>query len=975
MMTDDHNNGSEAFRNLAVDLLRRVTPRTPEKIREAAETGARAASAVGIPVDVEALTAELRHLFSVEIDDATILEDHDPRSHTPWLEGRKAEIEWSFWRRYMNYLERDFGMAPASVNALDALTDMVLGRLEDPGRDGPWDRRGMVVGSVQSGKTANYTGLICKAVDSGYKLVIVLAGIHSNLRSQTQLRIDEGVLGFDTQKSRRLNKDSQWIGVGRLPGAMLHIHSLTSSAEDGDFNKRVAESAGIMLGSDPVVLVVKKNSKLLGNLLKWVLHVAGSDSLRTGKKLIRDVPLLLIDDEADNASIDTGQKKRVEPNADSVTAINGKIRELLSSFEKAAYVGYTATPFANIFVNPEAQTQKHGDDIFPRSFIVNVKPPSNYIGPSRVFGLAGDPDAGIAGEDGLPIIQTIVDYEPPSCFPPRHKKDHVPTELPASLKRAIRCFILACAARRARGQANKHNSMLVHVTRFQDVQDKVVGLVRDELLPLQRRLQFGDGARSPSLLDELQDLWNEEFVPKSRAMGADAGLMLTWDQVQAALNPAASKIQVMTINGSAREVLDYKAHEAEGLSVIAVGGDKLSRGLTLEGLSVSYFLRTSRMYDTLMQMGRWFGYRPGYLDLCRLFTTQQLVRWYRHIALAEVELRREFDYMVNTGRTPLEYGLRVRTHPDGMIVTALNKMCHTQSLNLSWAGVLVQSTHLPRDNTRVTANLNATDRLLRSLGVPVENEPRKTRVWLKVPANVVADYLEELRLPPEAARAGGRQVADFIRKQSTKEPPELTSWTVVLKSISKNEPSLIGGYDIGLVKRTPVDGTVTADGFALRNANIKDPPDEAIDLTYIPFSPEALESSGAQPAIAADMSELGTGPWTTLHDLAVAITRLRIADGRLRGGTEKDVANGRVVRELRPKTNGLLLIYPLIYPPDPQSKSEGQQAQTSGDSQDPRGPIIGLAISFPASDTVDGVEYRVNRVWDSEIEEDATYED
>ena len=211
----------------------------------------------------------------------------------------------------------------------------------------------------------------------------------------------------------------------------------------------------------------------------------------------------------------------------------------------------------------------------------------------------------------------------------------------------------------------------------------------------------------------------------------------------------------------------------DGLSVIAVGGDKLSRGLTLEGLSISYFLRTSRMYDTLMQMGRWFGYRPGYLDLCRLFTTSQLVNWYRHIALAEVELKREFDRMADTDRIPLEYGLRVRTHPDGMIVTALNKMCHTQTLNLSWSGVLVQTTHLPKDSERIQANFGATERLVEELG-PATDGPRNNKVWVNVPAATVADYLEELRLPAESARAGGAQVAKFIRRQSTKAPPELS---------------------------------------------------------------------------------------------------------------------------------------------------------------------------------------------------------
>jgi hypothetical protein len=967
-MADDTARYFDAAKNLAVDILRKESARTPERIREVAELGARVGTMMGVAVDIDALTAELRHIFSVTIENATILEDRDPKAHSPWLQGCKAEIEWRFWRRYMLFLEREFGMAPTAVNALDDLTDMILGRMENPLRDGLWDRRGMVVGSVQSGKTANYTGLICKAVDSGYKLVIVLAGIHSNLRSQTQLRIDEGVLGVDSQKGRHLNKDSHVIGAGRFsaPGEILYIHPLTNSAEDGDFNKRVADNAGVMLGSDPVVLVVKKNSRLLGNLLKWVLHVAATEDPQTKRKLVRDVPLLLIDDEADNASIDTGQKKKSTTSvADSVTAINGKIREILAAFEKAVYVGYTATPFANIFINPQAETDKHGGDIFPRSFIINVKPPSNYIGPTRVFGLAGDPDAGIDGESALPIVGNINDYDTPSCFPPGHKKNHVPTELPGSLRHALRCFLLACAARRARGQQVKHNSMLVHVTRFTDVQSRVEELIRDELRPLQRRLEYGDGAQKPTLRDELRELWEKEFVPVSRSMGEDSGLQVTWEQVNAELHPAGSKINVMKINGMATDVLDYKANEADGLSIIAVGGDKLSRGLTLEGLSVSYFLRTSRMYDTLMQMGRWFGYRPGYLDLCRLFTTQQLVGWYRHIALAEIELRREFDYMVAANLEPVQYGLRVRTHPDGMIITALNKMCHSEELTLSWSGLLVQTTHVPIDIMRVSKNLEATHRLLGGLGAPVSNRENMTRCWKDVDAFTVASYLEDLAFPKESTRATGKQVADFIRKQATKEAPELTSWTVALiSSQTADRPAQIGGYNVGLVKRRPPAGmVVTKDSYPLRNANILSPEHQALDLKDMPFTQNSVEEAAASAVIAADVEELGDGGWSNLAELALAITHRRIENGRLHGDVKTNkVANGRVVRELRPKKCGLLLVYPLAPLSDVGLSSDGP-------------PIIGIALSFPASDTVDGVEYRVNRVWDSEMQEDAAYED
>ncbi len=973
-MPEAHDYHANA-RNIAVDILRKERIKTPELIQQTAAKAAQVQTLFNptASVDVETLTAELRHLFSIGVSDATALDD--ATEHVPWLPSRRSQVEWRFWNRYMTYLERDFGMPPAVVSNLDDLTNMVLERLENPQREPPWDRRGMVVGSVQSGKTANYTGLICKAVDAGYKLVIVLAGIHSNLRAQTQLRIDEGVLGFDTQKSRKLNTDSRWIGVGKLPGDRLVVHSLTSSAENGDFNKTVAENIGVMLGGDPVVLVVKKNSRLLGNLIKWVLHVAGTDDLGTGKRIVKKVPLLLIDDEADNASINTKAKPGAE-SADSVTAINGKIRRILDSFEVSAYVGYTATPFANIFINPDTETPEHGKDIFPRSFIINVKAPTNYVGPARVFGLDGDPDAGIAGSNGLPIVREIDDYG--AAFPAKHGIEQVPPALPHSLKRAIRCFILTCAARRARGQDKQHNSMLVHVTRFVGVQQLVVGLINQELKTLQLRIEMGDGSRVPTLAEELEQLWQEEFVPVSQALADEAGPPVAWAAVRDQLHAAAAKIVVLPINGFAKEALDYKEHEADGRSVIAVGGNKLSRGLTLEGLSISYFLRTSRMYDTLMQMGRWFGYRPGYLDLCRLFTTRTLKEWYRHIALAEEELRREFDYMVAAGLTPENYGLRVRTHPDGMIVTALNKMSHGRTLELSWAGVLAQTTQLPKQADRTAANVAAAEKLLTALPSPAPADGRESRVWSSVPAAKVAEFVESLRFPPASARAGGEQLAAFIRRQAAKLPSELTRWTVVLISNTQTAAErqrTVAGFAVGLIVRNPEDQNETS--FALKKANILSPTDEGRDFALRSFDQAWFDAVAGKRELAEDLEWLQAQVGKAAADVALDLTR-RWQKGdspKLRKPVQGETtrANGRVLRVLRRPDEGLLLIYPVL-PPAQVEFDGGRPPEPTG--LNPAGPpVIGVALSFPTSETTLGIEYRVNKVWGAEMVDDAGYED
>jgi hypothetical protein len=967
-------------RNLAADFLQRLPNRAPETIREMARKAIQGATLCDGPMpNLEKLVAELASMFAVTPGEVGILDESRPE---PWLADKRATIQWRFWSRYERFLLRECGFPPSLINdfknGLHSVTDGILTRLKDPSTPGAWDRRGMVVGSVQSGKTANYTGLVCKAIDAGYKLIVILAGIHNDLRSQTQQRIDEGVTGFDSRNARNPDANNRWIGVGKNPGERLIIHTLTTSAEDGDFNRTLASRQNVMLGSDPVILVIKKNGHVLKNLHEWVTAVAGQQSNEGAKFVIPDVPFLLIDDEADNASINTKSRDGADPELD-VSVINGRIRVLLDAFNQKCYVGYTATPFANIFINPDAESPKHGEDLFPCNFIINVEAPSNYVGPSRVFGLTADPDIDMPEQPGLDIVRDLTDYA--ESYPLKHKMDHVPHELPDSLRRAIRCFLLACGARRVRGQNAKHNSMLVHVTRFQSVQNHTAKLVHNELLGLQRRLRDGDGERRPTLREELRHLWEEEFVPVSKKFGIEAMPEIKWESLNVELHAAASKIEVAIINSSSKTPLDYKAHEKQGLSVIAIGGDKLSRGLTLEGLSVSYFLRTSKMYDTLLQMGRWFGYRPGYVDVCRLFTTSELRRWYRHIALAEAELRREFDHMVATGQTPKTYGLRVRTHPAGMIVTALNKMSHSRVQELSWEGKLVQTTQFFKDPAVTASNLSTTEFFLGGLGEPAVEECPGPRVWKDVPAAQVATFLSKLRFPAESASAGGKELAHFIHKQAEKPDKELTHWTVVFvgsSSAAAQDRRKIAGCDTGLVSRSAEDQTDTA--WLARKANIQNPADEAWDFRRVPFDAAWFSAVADKPDLVDDREWLADLVGDDAEKVALLLTK-RWQESRLgKSGKLRSAKNGqttrpygRVLRALRPRMRGLLLIYPLI-PPEEAGACEISPIHKTG--LDRHGdPVVGVALSFPASDTVLGVEYRVNRVWDNIIQDDAAYDE
>lgn len=878
-------------------------------------------SIFGSEVEEDLLVSDLEARYNIWMAQGTILED--VQDHIPWLRDRTVSINWDFWNRYRRYLEEEKGWAPATTDRLEQLTDSILERLEDPNRIGSWDRRGMVVGQVQSGKTSNYTGLICKAVDSGYKLIIVLAGLHNSLRSQTQQRLDEGFLGWDSQVSR-VNTGSTLLGVGNIPiEKQLRAFSGTTSAEKGDFNTKAASNYGVIPGgNDPIMMVVKKNKTVLTNLVKWALNWAQED-IEAGRKIVRNVPLLIIDDEADNASINTKDvlmdasgKPRNEQDS---TAINKLIRQLLHSFEKSSYVGYTATPFANIFIHPQIKTSREGDDLFPRHFIINLPAPSNYVGPVQVFGLDADTVADFDEVRDLGIVRTIKDQD--DWLPIGHKKEFTPNYLPNSLKEAIRVFIITCAVRIWRGQDNSHNSMLIHVTRFKDVQSLVTQLVLDELTYLQRRLRYGEGNSLDLILDEFRYFWDHDFVTTSASIiGTELQPIVpmpTWEELIPYLNHSASRIQVKKINGSAKDTLDYEEYKRKGLNlnVIAVGGDKLSRGLTLEGLSVSYYLRASKMYDTLMQMGRWFGYRPGYLDLCRLYTTDELVKWYEHITIASEELRKEFDYMATMRATPEEFGLKVRTHPSGLIITGANKMRTGSVMQLSFAGTISETYLFHKDDNILRSNLRATEDLISGLGT--HTIEKNNFVWKQISGDKIVNFLNNYQSHPNARLANTRGLVDYIQAQLKQN--ELSSWTIIVISKNKAETHKIAELEIGLTQRENVADALLSE-YRLSKSRLINPPDEMLDF---PLS---------------------------VQDEIINITKERRREAG-KPETKSKTPDGKVIREKRNPRNGLLLIYTL----DPKAIN----AET---------PIISFGISFPSSNSAKSVEYKVtNTYWEQEF--------
>ncbi|MBB1496118.1 Z1 domain-containing protein [Propioniciclava sp. MC1595] len=864
----------------------------------------------------------------------------DDADHLPWLpEKLESKKDWPFWQRYQRFLKNG-GMPSSAISRLDEVTDDILGRLEDPEREGPWDRRGLVAGQVQSGKTGNYIGLVAKAIDNGYKLIVILAGIHNSLRSQTQSRIDEGILGFDTRKIMVASKaaDDNRIGVGRLAGHRLIVNSFTSSAENGDFRLTVAKNLGVAPGgADPIVLVVKKNKSILTNLYKWATNLTKEVDPHTGKNRVRGVPMLMIDDEADHASVNTKAEGYGDEETDP-SVINGLIRKFMDTFDRASYIAYTATPFANIFIDPDADHSAAGRDLFPRSFILNLPVPSTYVGPERVFGLREDTENAIEAVEALPIFRGISDHE--AWLPDLHKAGDLPGEdLPESLIEATLAFLMAGAVRQIRGQGGKHHSMLVHVTRYISTQARVGDQLRTLLEDMQRRLRYGEGA-APTLRSRAKQLYEDDFVPthnhfsRHGDMAALTGEMPPFEDLWAALDEIASRTHVRVLNGRSEDSLTYVDHP-EGVSVIAVGGDKLSRGLTLEGLSVSYYLRASRMYDTLMQMGRWFGYRPGYMDLCRLYTTSRLKDWYERITAATAELQNEFDAMSAVGKTPEEFGLRVRQHPDGLLVTSPAKLRHAQKLSVSFSGSIAETvTFRAADRPQ---NWSALTTLTGSLGQPVSDSPDGTLVWRNVHSDLILGFLANYRAERAAIKVQPTALSSYITSRVADN--ELTSWTVVLGDVqSGSTRTHVGPLSIGLTTRQHHNPSRASTRYTIRR--LVSPHHELIDM--VQGSPEWDEA---------------------LRETVEAWEQSARFDPNVEAPRKPSAFRERRSRH---KSQGLLLLYAL----DPSQWSEF-------DNQPDNTPFVGFATSFPWSDRAKPIEYQVNLVelkkefgWDDEEFED-----
>ncbi|MFB6726263.1 Z1 domain-containing protein [Kribbella sp. NPDC056345] len=630
------------------------------------------------------------------------------------------------------------------LESVDRASSTVVAHTPRPSRPN-WDAKGLVVGYVQSGKTTNFTGVIAKLADVDYRMIIVLSGIHNGLRRQTQVRLDELL--------KDLNKD-KWV---------------TMTQESTDFVAPPQRASALLSSNKPILIVAKKNTAVLKRIVRWLDTPDGRDALQTAR-------VLVIDDEADQASVATAQ-------------INPLIRRLLKLMPRCTYVGYTATPFANVFIAPNQ------DDLYPKSFILNLPRPEGYFGPEMIFGrdvVEGELEG--AASDGYDMVRLVPERDMSALRPVgRASASDFEPEMTDSLVDAVRWFWLATAARRARGD-DGHSTMLIHTSVKIDVHEAFKSPLQGLRAAALRELARGDA-------DDLEK-WRMRWVEESSKVPAEEWdrKSLTFDEVLLHLQSVIDATKVILDNYRSQDRLDYSKGP---VVAIAVGGNTLSRGLTLEGLVVSLFVRGATAYDTLLQMGRWFGYRTGYEELPRIWMTSSLAAAFRHLATVEHEMRDDIDRYQRQNLTPLQVAVRIRTHPS-LRITA--KMGAAQPAEVSYAGSRLQTRYFfTRDGDWLEKNLEATRALVQESLRHGRRGDKGTAVVLRdVPAGVVKDFLSTYRVHPDSPDMDPSLLLKYIDKQLEADPPSLSRWSVCIVP-GGGTPVELGGVVVGSVLRSRLD--------------------------------------------------------------------------------------------------------------------------------------------------------------------------
>lgn len=693
-------------------------------------------------------------------------------------------------KKNQNRLTDGSGWTERAIQTLDKTTEDILRHFHDPYALNPEPKYGLVIGRVQSGKTANYTGLIAKAVDAGFDTIIVLAGLHDGLRNQTQDRLENeliGVLDPITGKQVPLSQHLGWSKFTKLGHDFGHQNNWVDPHILGG-REHVSDPC------NPAIFVVKKNHSVLKKLRDWFSDIPS---------FVQSRNLLVIDDEADHATVNTASAlpedlDEDEEESPDLSVTNEYLRQILQQFPRRTYVGYTATPFANVLIDSDENHPEFGPSLYPRDFIYCLPRPGGYIGLEDYFPEHGD-EIGLEGQVTIlpteEITELLIDEER--------------NQIPQSLESAIRQFVISGSLRMMNLDGEPfHHSMMIHIhheTRFQNplsdfLHSKLIRRWKDFLLSTDHRLHLETKNQFREDFDKFDSVSQTghdfeqlfPFIRKFMNVGIDVELVNSTDEGSALTFP-----------------------KNENKFVIAIGGNSLSRGLTIEGLCVSYFSRTSKTYDTLLQMGRWFGFRPNYQSLTRIFITERALTFFRWLTRVEREIREEAVRFENESLDPREFGIKILTHPE-MKVTAANKSRHGRIIRTNWANSIAQTFYLPLDDyNQLNLNNQTVSTVLQNMGTPLEI--RGHLVWKNIQMWAIEHILREYKTPDGLRNTWNQlQILQHIRDN-----PDIT-WNLVLINGPRNKnTSHLSEYGyqgtFGLVKRTRIIGTTHIGALADRN--------------------------------------------------------------------------------------------------------------------------------------------------------------
>ncbi|MCA6075599.1 Z1 domain-containing protein [Fulvivirga sedimenti] len=839
-------------------------------------------------IDSDSFKSRIKDHFKKQETPPTVKDD----TITSWIQTAWRKSPRIHWLSYKDYLVSQ-GKSYL-IPKIDVETAEILNSCKNPSEDEDkyWDRRGLVYGHVQSGKTANYLGLINKAFDTGYRHIIVFTGMTEDLRRQTQERIDEGVTG------RNMNNLS--IGVGKFRKNGFNIRSATNI--DLDLSRGAIDHLqNNLLHKDRSIWVVKKNKTVLEHLIKWL------DSQRNhqGTEKIKGAPFLIIDDEADNASIqslskkdfeiliegldirdqdekelsDEDERKLNEAKEREIKAINRYIRVILSLIGQKTFVAYTATPYSvinqtrddvehEVNIGKKKYMIEEDSDLFPEHFIIPLEPGNGYMGLLRMFNQ----------DEPIPVLTNITDSEEYArdeklggmeyFFPRKRGYDYKFDEIPRSLQEAIFHFIVTIYVRKYRGQ-NGFNSMLVHTSHLTTKTDylawkidEFVTQIRNLIIQHDPKMLSGFKNALNSIVENSKNPILDKYYGTSSYKTPED---INYSDVLKILDSTENPFEIVSYHSSTRNPdlkhhyhdLSYRSNSDRKVKVknyIVIGGNRLSRGLTLEGLSTSYFARNSSRQDSLYQMGRWFGYRNGFEDCVRIFMPGDQIDWYMDIARLEQSLRKDLmqmnepgignrilprDWVIKLANSKSMASLQNRIHPCDPL-----KLRHTQKTRMSFGGAVERTLVFQRDNEIQKDNFLHVKSFIDSLYIKsklskVDEEiqgynygPSKSNLnFEKVSPEEIIEFIRAFQFHSKY-ESTFKSVAKFIESNESK----FNSFSVVLKQLESNthkidmyEDWCIGDHLIHAVGRSDINKGKESDDYEI-GAILDSDKDNTFDL-------------------------------------------------------------------------------------------------------------------------------------------------